>query len=81
MKLKATDLHPLMQEYLHELHVLRQLSPHTLKAYGMDLSDLQNFALEDSVELLKVSNGHVRRWAGRWVREAERRHKSECHVL
>uniref|UniRef100_B1XSJ3 Tyrosine recombinase XerC n=1 Tax=Polynucleobacter necessarius subsp. necessarius (strain STIR1) TaxID=452638 RepID=B1XSJ3_POLNS len=65
MKLKATELHPLMQEYLHELHVLRQLSPHTLKAYGMDLSDLQNFALEDTVELLKVSNGHVRRWAGR----------------
>ncbi|QWE20577.1 tyrosine recombinase XerC [Polynucleobacter sp. AP-Kolm-20A-A1] len=65
MKLKATDLHPLMQEYLHELHVLRQLSPHTLKAYGMDLSDLQNFALEDGVELLKVGNGHVRRWAGR----------------
>jgi integrase/recombinase XerC len=39
MKLKPADLHPLMQEYLHELHVLRQLSAHTLKAYGMDLSD------------------------------------------
>ena len=65
MKLKLTELHPLMQEYLHELHVLRQLSQHTLKAYGMDLSDLQNFALEDSVDLLKVSNAHIRRWAGR----------------
>jgi integrase/recombinase XerC len=65
MKLKPTDLHPLMQEYLHELHVLRQLSVHTLKAYGMDLSDLQNFAQEDSVDLLKVTNAHVRRWAGR----------------
>ena len=65
MKLKQTELHPLMQEYLHELHVLRQLSTHTLKAYGMDLSDLQNFAIEDIVELLKVSNAHVRRWAGR----------------
>lgn len=65
MKLKPIDLHPLMQEYLHELHVLRQLSPHTLKAYGMDLSDLQNFAAEDGVDLLKVSNSHVRRWAGR----------------
>ncbi len=54
-----------MQEYLHELHVLRQLSKHTLKAYGMDLSDLQGFAAEDSVDLLKVSNAHVRRWAGR----------------
>jgi integrase/recombinase XerC len=65
MKSKPADLHPLMQEYLHELHVLRQLSPHTLKAYGMDLSDLQNFAQDDSVDLLKVSNAHVRRWAGR----------------
>jgi integrase/recombinase XerC len=65
MKLKPIDLHPLMQEYLHELHVLRQLSAHTLKAYGMDLSDLQNFAQEDSVDLLKVTNAHVRRWAGR----------------
>jgi integrase/recombinase XerC len=65
MKLKPTKLHPLMQEYLHELHVLRQLSQHTLKAYGMDLSDLQSFASEDSVDLLKVNNAHVRRWAGR----------------
>ena len=54
-----------MQEYLHELHVLRQLSAHTLKAYGMDLSDLQSFAQDDSVDLLKVTNAHVRRWAGR----------------
>lgn len=65
MKLKPTELHPLMQEYLHELHVLRQLSRHTLKAYGMDLSDLQSFAQDDSVDLLKVTNAHVRRWAGR----------------
>lgn len=65
MKLKLAELHPLLQEYLQELHVLRQLSAHTLKAYGMDLSDLQNFAQEDSIDLLKVSNGHVRRWAGR----------------
>jgi integrase/recombinase XerC len=65
MKLKLADLHPLMQEYLHELHVLRQLSAHTLKAYGMDLSDLQSFAQDDSVDLLKVTNAHVRRWAGR----------------
>jgi integrase/recombinase XerC len=31
----------------------------------MDLSELQIFAAEDSVELLRVSNAHVRRWAGR----------------
>jgi len=62
---ESAPLHPLVQEYLHELHVLRQLSPHTLKAYGQDLSILQNFAVEDSLELLKVSNAHIRRWAGR----------------
>jgi integrase/recombinase XerC len=65
MKSQATELHFLVQEYLHELHVLRQLSPHTLKAYRMDLNELQEFAADDSVELLKVSNTHVRRWAGR----------------
>jgi len=66
MKPQPTELHPLVQDYLHELHVLRQLSPHTLKAYRMDLTELQNFAADDAVELLKVSNAHVRRWAGRW---------------
>ena len=65
MKLQSTDLHPLMQEYLHELHVLRQLSKNTLTAYRLDLSELQHFAQEDSIDLLKVTNGHVRRWAGR----------------
>lgn len=65
MKSQATELHFLVQEYLHELHVLRQLSAHTLKAYRMDLSELQRFAADDSVEVLKVSNAHVRRWAGR----------------
>ena len=65
MSQAPADLHPLVQEYLHELHVLRQLSPHTLKAYRMDLSELQAFASEDSVELLRVTNAHVRRWAGR----------------
>lgn len=65
MKLQLTELPPLVQEYLHELHVLRQLSPHTLKAYRMDLCELQAFAADDSVELLRVTNAHVRRWAGR----------------
>ena len=65
MSQALTELHPLVQEYLHELHVLRQLSPHTLKAYRMDLGELQTFAADDSVELLRVSNAHVRRWAGR----------------
>ena len=61
-----TELHLLLQEYLQELHVLRQLSAHTLKAYRMDLLELQHFAVEDGVDLLAVSNAHIRRWAGRW---------------
>ena len=65
MSQAPADLHPLVQEYLHELHVLRQLSPHTLKAYRMDLGELQELAADDAVELLKVTNAHVRRWAGR----------------
>ena len=65
MSQALTDLHPLVQEYLYELHVLRQLSPHTLKAYRMDLGELEALAAEDAVELLKATNAHVRRWAGR----------------
>jgi integrase/recombinase XerC len=65
MSQAPADLHPLVQEYLHELHVLRQLSPHTLKAYRMDLGELQALATDDAVDLLKVTNAHVRRWAGR----------------
>ncbi len=65
MSQALAETHPLIEEYLHELHVLRQLSPHTLKAYRMDLSGLQAFAEQDSVDLLKVTNAHIRRWAGR----------------
>lgn len=65
MKPRLAELHLQVQTYLHELHVLRQLSPHTLKAYQTDLSELQQFANEDHLELAQVSNGHIRRWAGR----------------
>jgi integrase/recombinase XerC len=65
MNPQLTELHPLMQEYLHELHVLRQLSAHTIKAYQMDLGALQLFAADDAIDLLGVSNAHIRRWAGR----------------
>jgi integrase/recombinase XerC len=65
MNKQLTELDPLIQDYLHELHILRQLSSHTLTAYRIDLTELQGFASEDSVALLKVSNSHVRRWAGR----------------
>jgi integrase/recombinase XerC len=51
--------------YLHELHVLRQLSPHTIKAYQTDLSELEHFTQEDGIALVAVTNSHIRRWAAR----------------
>ena len=59
------DLPPLAQAYLQELHVLRQLSPHTLTAYQHDLRQLQLLAHEDSGDLLSATNAQVRRWAAR----------------
>ena len=59
------DLPPLAQAYLHELHVLRQLSPHTLTAYQHDLRQLQLLAQEDGSDLLSATNAQVRRWAAR----------------
>jgi integrase/recombinase XerC len=50
---------------LHELHVLRQLSPHTIKAYQTDLSELEHFTQEDGIALVAVTNSHIRRWAAR----------------
>lgn len=71
MNPRSAELHPQVQAYLHELHVLRQLSPHTIKAYQADLSELQQSAQEDGFELIAVTNGHIRRWAPirdkRWV--------------
>jgi integrase/recombinase XerC len=65
MKHPPPELAPLAQAYLHELHVLRQLSPHTITAYQHDLRQLQTLAQDDGIDLLSVSNAHIRRWAGR----------------
>jgi integrase/recombinase XerC len=65
MKPPSADLHSQVQAYLHELHVLRQLSPHTIKAYQADLSELHESAQEDGLDLIAVTNSHIRRWAAR----------------
>ena len=65
MKPPSAELHPQVQTYLHELHVLRQLSPHTIKAYQADLSELEHFTQEDGIALVAVTNSHIRRWAAR----------------
>jgi len=65
MKPRSAELHPQVQAYLHELHVLRHLSPHTIKAYQADLSELHQSAQEDGLDLIAVTNSHIRRWAAR----------------
>lgn len=65
MSLPPPELLPLAQAYVHELHVLRQLSPHTLTAYQHDLRQLQLLAQEDGSDLLSATNAQVRRWAAR----------------
>ena len=54
---------PEVEAYLRELHVVRQLSTYTLKAYRTDLSLLQENAREEGLSLDKVSNALIRRWA------------------
>jgi integrase/recombinase XerC len=65
MKPPSAELHPQVQAYLHELHVLRQLSLHTIKAYQADLSELQQSAQVEGLDLIAVTNSHVRRWVAR----------------
>lgn len=55
----------LAQEYLRELHVVRQVSKHTIEAYESDLNLLVQKLEESSTELLKLSSDQVRGWVGR----------------
>jgi len=59
----VSDSFPEIEAYLRALHVLRQLSPHTLKAYRTDLLVLQENARAEGLTLGKVSNALIRRWA------------------
>lgn len=52
-----------IEAYLHDLHVVRQLSAHTLKAYRIDLLTLQENVLGEGLDLNRVSNSLIRRWA------------------
>lgn len=54
---------PEIDAYLHDLHVVRKLSTHTLKAYRIDLCTLQENVLAEGLELNRVSNPLIRRWA------------------
>ncbi len=55
----------LAQEYLRELHVVRQVSKHTIDAYENDLKLLFQKLEESSTALTKLSSAQVRGWVGR----------------
>jgi integrase/recombinase XerC len=55
----------LAQEYLRELHVVRQVSRHTIDAYENDLKLLFQKLEESSTALTKLSSDQVRGWVGR----------------
>lgn len=55
----------LAQEYLRELHVVRQLSPHTINAYEKDLKILFEKLQESHTEISKLTSDQVRSWVGR----------------
>ena len=55
----------LAQEYLRELHVVRQVSRHTIDAYEKDLKILIEKLQESQTELTKLRSDQVRSWVGR----------------
>jgi integrase/recombinase XerC len=55
----------LAQEYLRELHVVRQVSPHTINAYEKDLKILFEKLQESHTEIAKLTSDQVRSWVGR----------------
>jgi integrase/recombinase XerC len=52
----------LAQEYLRELHVVRQVSQHTIAAYTKDLDYLLTRLDEQGLELADVTSDQVRSW-------------------
>ena len=52
----------LAQEYLRELHVVRQVSQHTIAAYTKDLDYLLARLDEQGLGLAEVTSDHVRSW-------------------
>lgn len=55
----------LAQEYLRELHVVRQVSPHTINAYEKDLKILFEKLQESHTEISKLTSDQVRSWVSR----------------
>ncbi len=65
MSSSTTREHLAVESFLEQLRVVRQLSPHTLKAYHQDLNILcENLALE-SLDLHLVKASHIRSWVAK----------------
>jgi integrase/recombinase XerC len=51
-----------IEQFLEELRVVRQLSPHTIKAYYQDLKLLAHLIEEVKLDLSEITSFHVRSW-------------------
>jgi len=51
-----------IEAYLKALHVVRQLSAHTIKAYRADLKILSENAQAENCAIDQISHAHIRRW-------------------
>jgi len=54
-----------VEQFIEELRVVRQLSPHTLKAYRQDLHILCQYVSEQHLELHQVKSMHTRSWVAK----------------
>jgi integrase/recombinase XerC len=54
-----------VEQFIEELRVVRQLSPHTLKAYRQDLHILCKYVSEQHLELHQVKSIHTRSWVAK----------------
>jgi integrase/recombinase XerC len=54
-----------VDQFIEELRVVRQLSPHTLKAYRQDLKILCGYLLEMQLSLHQVKVVHTRSWVSK----------------
>jgi integrase/recombinase XerC len=54
-----------VEQFIEELRVVRQLSPHTLKAYRKDLNILCLYVSEQHLELHQVKSIHTRSWVAK----------------
>jgi integrase/recombinase XerC len=60
---KKEEQNLLIEPYLEECRTLKRLTDRTLDIYAIDLKKLKQFATQDKVLLLTVTNHHIRKWS------------------